>query len=1007
MQNFQQIIRNLSKFWEDQGCCVHQGYDLEAGAGTFNPTTFLRCLGPEPYSAAYVEPCRRPTDGRYGENPNRIQHYFQFQVILKPSPSDIQSNYLKSLEAIGVDLSKHDIRFVHDDWESPTLGAWGLGWETWLDGMEVSQITYFQSVGGVSLHPITGEITYGLERLAMYLQDAPSIFDLKWNEKLSYGDLYHQNEVEWSGYNFEHANVEMWQRHFDDYEKEANNLLSKHLPLPAYDFVAKASHAFNLLDARGVISVTERTGYIRRLRQLAAQIAQSYIKSRENLKHPILKKTATKKKITSAKELSPPTLKTEKEDFLLEIGIEELPASFVPIGMQGLQKQIESFLKEQKVPFHSTKCFGTPRRLAILVKDLATKKKKESIERKGPSISQAFDEKGAPTKAANGFFKSVQITQALSLDEIRKGKITNIEIRELKGQEYLFASYSKPEVSTAKLLQENLPKLIQSIPFPKIMRWAEFEITFARPILWLTVLYGDQVIPIELGGIQSGDFSFGHRQLDPAKFSISHAKNYTETLKNHFVQADVEERKQTIHMALKNLHKDVMIPPALLDEVTQLVEWPKPLLGNFDKEFLEAPKELLISEMIEHQRYFPICKASGELLPHFITVCNVEPSDLIQKGYETVLSARLSDGMFLFKQDLSHSIEDFVEKLKHITYQKELGTIFDKTKRLESHVESLSSFIPKVDLKIAKRAAYLCKADLATASVYEFPDLQGAIGRSLALAKNEDKGVATAIEEHWLPTSEKGPLPQTPEGILLSLSEKLDNIIGCFGIGLIPTSSSDPYALRRQVLGIVKIVIEHQISLPLNETLKNCAKNFQCLSTKQKDEACKLVANFFKNRIKTVFQSYGFLPDEIEASLSTGVSDIFDAFQRVQALHEFRKESIEFPKLYEVFKRAKGQIDAAKTSGKFQQTALIESSEKALFEAVEQIRSPYETAIDQKEYSGAYLEMAKLQKPLNDLFDQVKILHNDPAIRQNRVGLLQQVFLLFKALLDFSKIQKP
>ncbi len=290
MLTLQELIAKLNSYWSERGCVIHQGYDLEVGAGTFNPATFLRALGPEPYSAAYVEPSRRPTDGRYGENPNRMQHYFQYQVVLKPSPPDIQELYVKSLEALGLDLSEHDIRFVHDDWESPSLGAWGLGWEVWLDGMEITQFTYFQQVGGVELSPIMGEITYGIERLAMYLQNVDTVYDIKFNEKVTYGQIYHENEKQFSTYNFEVSNAEMYFQLFDLYAKEAESCLDKNLPLPAYDLVIKCSHTFNMLDARGAISVTERTAYIGRIRALAKRVAEAQLESRKQLGYPLLGK---------------------------------------------------------------------------------------------------------------------------------------------------------------------------------------------------------------------------------------------------------------------------------------------------------------------------------------------------------------------------------------------------------------------------------------------------------------------------------------------------------------------------------------------------------------------------------------------------------------------------------------------------------------------------------------------------------------------------------------------
>jgi len=287
---FQEIILSLQTFWAKQGCALAQPYDMEMGAGTFHPTTLLKALGPEPWNVAYVQPSRRPTDGRYGENPNRLQHYYQFQVILKPSPTDVQALYLKSLETLGVDPLDHDIRFVEDDWESPTLGASGLGWEVWLDGMEVTQFTYFQQAGSVELSPISVELTYGLERIAMYLQGIDNVYDLKWNGSITYGDMHHQDEVEQSTYNFEKADAAMLLTMFDTYEAEAKRIIEESLILPAYEYGLKCSHTFNLLDARGAISVTERTGYITRIRNIARACAKKYLEQRESMEFPLIKK---------------------------------------------------------------------------------------------------------------------------------------------------------------------------------------------------------------------------------------------------------------------------------------------------------------------------------------------------------------------------------------------------------------------------------------------------------------------------------------------------------------------------------------------------------------------------------------------------------------------------------------------------------------------------------------------------------------------------------------------
>ena len=287
--NFQDIIFELGKYWAEQGCVIQQPYDMEVGAGTFHPTTLLRALGPEPWKSAYPQPSRRPTDGRYGNNPNRLQHYYQYQVIIKPSPLNVQELYLESLQRFGLDLQDHDIRFVEDDWESPTLGASGLGWEVWLDGMEITQFTYFQQAGSIELHPTTVEITYGLERIAMYLQSVESVYDIAWNDEISYGEIFHQAEVEFSTFNFEEANVEKLLMFFDTYEQEALKLIEKKLILPAYDYCLKCSHTFNLLDARKAISVNERTRYIGRIRNIARKVAEAYVAQREEMGHPLLK----------------------------------------------------------------------------------------------------------------------------------------------------------------------------------------------------------------------------------------------------------------------------------------------------------------------------------------------------------------------------------------------------------------------------------------------------------------------------------------------------------------------------------------------------------------------------------------------------------------------------------------------------------------------------------------------------------------------------------------------
>lgn len=1010
MITFQEILRRMSQFWEKQGCIIHQGYDLEVGAGTFNPATFLRCLGPEPYYAAYIEPSRRPSDGRYGQNPNRLQHYFQYQAVLKPSPPNIQQLYLQSLEAIGFCLADHDIRFVHDDWESPTLGASGLGWEVWMDGMEVTQFTYFQNFAGIALKPVTGEITYGIERLAMYLQGVDSIFDLQWSEHLKYGDIYHRNEVEWSHYNFEYASTAMWLRHFEDFEQESKMLIEKGLSLPAYDFVMKASHAFNILDARGAISVTERARYIARVREMACLVAATYLKNREQQGFPLLRLKHYQPTVLPETPLLPTSLAKETlgqtADFLLEIGSEELPATFVPIGCTHLEKAMTKLLKEEEIPYHSLAVYGTPRRLAIAIIGLATEKPPQQQESKGPPVNFAFHDDGSPKESALGFFRTQGIPP-LTLEEIKSGKYPNVSIRPVKNIDYLFATIEKPSVLTAKILQEKLPALILHLEFPKRMRWSDLEISYARPLRWILCLFGNQVIPFVVGALTSSRESQGHPQLSPGIFTIEKPSDYLDALRNRKVLADIVERRESIENQLHSLEKQLglktLAHEAVIPQVLHLVEWPVCTVATFKETFLRVPKEVLISEMVEHQKYFPLANHAGHLVPKFVITADTEPTDAIRHGNEKVISARLSDGVFLYEKGLRMSLDEWNEKLKQMTFQKGLGSVYHKMERLVSHALYLQSVLGIAEPKQVERAAFLCKGDLATEMVFEFPELQGIIGHNYALTQGEEPEVALAIEEHWMPRGENAPLPQTPIGIILSLSDRIDNLISCFGLGFKPSSSSDPYALRRQLLGIIKLLIREKIRLPILETFRTCLRHFPEEFKKKEDLIVNDIAAFIVNRVKTVFVDFGLEYDEIEASLSTGITDIYDMYEKVEALHAFRSNRDSFNRLMEVYKRARGQL-ANQSVAPLVPELLKEPSEVELYSQLCEIEPLFSDSIRKHDYIAAYAHIAAIQPGIAKLFDEVKILADDPTIRNNRLALLKKLFDLFEMLVDFSCI---
>lgn len=1018
MLNFQEMIAKLTQFWVEQGCLAHEGYDLEVGAGTFNPATFLRALGPEPYSAVYVEPSRRPQDGRYGENPNRLQHYHQMQVIMKPSPSNIQALYLKSLEYIGLNLKEHDIRFVHDDWENPTIGAAGLGWEIWLDGMEVTQFTYFQVIGGLPVRPVTGEITYGLERLAMYIQNVNSFFDLKWNDEILYGEIFKRSEFEWSHYNFSEADIALWSRHFDDFEREAHRLIGINLPLPAYDFIMKASHAFNILEARGVISVTERTGYIGRIRDLARELAHKYIAVRQNLNFPLLKEKATvSPSLPSLPSFAPDQLK-EREDFLLEIGSEELPHSFVPIGLRQIEKEVKNFLAKVGLEHGKITTYGTPRRIAILVEGLGGATAPQQMEKKGPSLAIAFDEKGDLSKAGEAFILSLSLKgeEKYIKEKVAQNHYPRLFLREIKGQSYLFGLLEEAGQSTRALLSAEIPKIVKKMEFPKKMRWGSFDLEYARPLRWIVALYGSEVIPCTMADVVSDRITYGHPLISPRPIALSSAKEYVDRLRDHHVMVDVEERKARILEEIKlqeNLGNFRFLQvEKLLPQVTHLVEYPFLLLGSFDACFLKAPKEVLISEMVEHQKYFPIEKDG--LSHQFGVVTNNFVSEKIRQGNERALSPRLADGLFLYEEDLKEPLVNYNEKLKTIIFQKEAGTLYAKVTRLVVLVEKLYNFLPIGDLKKLQRAALLCKADISTELVREFPELQGILGEHYALKSGEDSEVAKAINEHWMPRGENAPLPQSATGIILSLAEKIDNLVTCFALNLIPTSSSDPYALRRQALGLIKILLHEKQVLPLRQFLEAGLDIFLQNKQLSQDTVQQVIQNraqiiasleeFIKNRFKNFLQE-AFPKDEVEAIVEK-TEDFTTSYLQLVALHAFRQEqSASFLKLLQASTRIR-KILASQEATSFNEADLIEEAEKALFAKVVEIKKALPHLMAKQLFGEAFSLLATLADPLDHFFNTVKVMEENSVVRNNRLALLQEIALLTESMAHLEAIQK-
>ena len=1014
--NFQQIIFSLNQYWTEKGCVILQPYDMEVGAGTFHPATFLAAIGPEPCKSAYVQPSRRPTDGRYGENPNRLQHYFQYQVVLKPSPLEFQDLYIESLARLGIDPLKDDIRFVEDDWESPTLGAWGLGWEVWLNGMEITQFTYFQQVGGLECRPVTGEITYGLERIAMYVQGVENVFDLRWNDSFRYGDLYLQNEQEQSTYNFEKADTEELFHRFDACETQCEELVSLSLPLPAYEQVLQASHTFNLLDARRVIGVTERARFIGRVRGLARRVAAAYYESREAKQFPNLVHASSDDSNGTSEKLKEHRSRTSEAvcPLLLEIGTEELPPNAIHRMATVLERELKKELLGAGLidtPIIDSRWYATPRRLAVTIDDVRSRREDLTKVRRGPPVSRAYDENGNPTQAAVGFASSCGVTVSeLSLTKTEKGDFVSCEIIE-HGRDAF------------ELIPDCVRNAVSRLPIPKRMRWADNDSEFVRPVHWLVLLHGNDVVPCEIFSVHSGRVSRGHRFHSPGPVTLSHALEYHDALfQQGQVMTDWECRKNTIRVQFDELQEAidaiVLDDEDLLDQVTNLVEWPVAFCGEFEKSFLELPAEALVSSMRLHQKYFPMFDDNGKLISRFIGVANIEPdSDEIEQrivhGNERVLRARLSDAKFFWEQDCRTTLQSKSSMLDDLVFHKSLGSMSLKVARIRELAAYIGSGLG-VDESDTKRGAELAKVDLVTEMVGEFPDLQGVMGRYYAQVDQESPTVAHAIEEHYMPRGATDSLPRSDIGRVVALADRFDSLVGLMAAGEKVKGDRDPFSLRRMAIAVLKIIIECGIDIDLIELLGQSAaiyanqksQNYSAISVNPGDDLVQEVFEFILERLRTYYLDQGYSADEFAAVYELRPAQPLEFDKRLRAVREFR-ELAEYSDLIAANKRISNilrQSDGMDTE-QVNPDLLTDESEHQLYERALTLSTQIAPLIDESHHDQILRQLSVLRDPIDRFFDDVMVMDENLEIRRNRVALVRFVSGLFRKVAELSLLK--
>jgi glycyl-tRNA synthetase len=989
--DFQEAIMRLDRFWAEKGCLIWQPYNVQVGAGTWNPATALRVLGPEPWRVGYVEPSVRPADGRYGENPNRWGQFYQYQVILKPDPGNPLELYLQSLQALGINFREHDIRFVEDNWESPGLGAWGLGWEVWMDGEEITQYTYFQQAGGFDLEPVSVEITYGLERIVKALQRVRDFVHMDWAPGITYGDLLLRQEVEYCTYNFEMADVERLAAMYDLFEAEAKAAAAAGLVIPAHDYVLKCSHVFNVLDSRGAIGVTERARYFARMRNMSRAVAEAYLAQREEMGFPFLHKK------TSA--AAPPLPDTQPSGFpqnpaslLVEIGTEELPTQDLDGALEQLSENAPLMLSAARLGFDEIRIQGTPRRLAIFVRGLSPAQADQERVVRGPPAELAFDAKSRPTKAAMGFAKAQGV------------HVTDLQTREYEGKSYVTVLKREFGRPTAEVLAELLPQLLAQLRFAKSMRWNPSGVAFSRPIRWIVALLGDQVVPMEYAGVQSRRTTRGLRPLGSPDIELADADAYSEVMAANYIAVDPDERQQLIASQAAELASSVggHIPndPDLLREVTHLVEWPTPLLGSFEEEFLQLPQEVLIAVMKKHQRYFPVTK-DGKLLPYFVAVANGPFSRLepIRQGNERIIRARYADAAFFVMADTRQKLADFLPRLGTLTFQEQLGSVRDKSERLEKLVLRLADMagVSESDRQVAERAAHLAKADLATQMVIELTSLQGIMGEKYALLSGEEPGVAQAIREHYLPASTGDELPQSVPGLLVGLADRIDSLIGLFAVGLSPTGSADPYGLRRAALGMVQILVEKGISLSLANALRAAAALLPVETTADHLTAAH---DFIVQRLRGWLLDQGYRHDLVEAALAERADDPYLASRAVRKLSDWVERS-QFETLLTAYSRPSRIVRESVSEFPLRPELFSEAAERELHRA-------WMTAQKQRaeidDVDGLMAVLRPLAEPIDAFFDQVFVMVEDQAIRENRLALLQRIAGLSRGIVDLTKV---
>jgi glycyl-tRNA synthetase len=996
----QDALMALTRYWADRGCLVAEPFNTEVGAGTLNPATALRVLGPEQWRVAYVEPSVRPDDSRYGENPNRLQTHTQFQVILKPDPGDPQEQYLGSLEALGIDLRAHDVRFVEDNWASPALGAWGLGWEVWLDGLEITQFTYFQQAGGLPLDPVSVEITYGIERIMMALQNVSHFRDISYAPGISYGEAFGQAEYEMSRYYLDDADVATARRLFDDYAAEADRMIEAGLPVPAHYDVLKCSHAFNILDARGAVSTTERATAFARMRGLSASVAKLWAQRRAELGHPLGIAPALPPAPAAAEfpEISSP------RSALLEIGTEELPAAEVTRAAQAVRATIESRLDATRLTHGQVATFGTPRRVVAVIEGVAPREPAAERTVRGPRAAAAFGADGQPTRAAEGFARAQGVP------------VAGLQRVTVDGTEHVAAVVTDPGRGAAEVLSAVFASAVADLRLgvETAMRWNDPKLSYSRPIRWLLALLGDTEIPVAVSALASGRTTRVHRTADRPVIEVGQAEEYPALLTAHGIVLDPARRRQQIVRGAQALAAgagggiDTGGEAALVDEITNLVEQPGPVLGSFAERYLDLPAEVLTTVMRKHQRYLPVRDPSGALMAHFVAVASgpCDP-DVVRAGNEAVLRARYEDASFFWRADLQVAPAELRGRLGAIAFEQRLGSMADRADRIAGLARALALpgarlvTLGRDDQAALDRAASLVKFDLASQMVIELTSLAGVMAREYALRAGETAAVAEALHDAELPRSAGGTLPRTLPGAILALADRLDLLAGLFAVGANPTGSSDPFGLRRAALGVTAILRAWPALEPVTLTagLEAAAAQLRRQGVNVPADALAAAREFTLRRLEQQLLDSGADYRQVAAVLP--LADAPAAADRALADLAKLADQPEFADLAAALQRVRRIVPPGTAPG-YDPQRLTEPAEAALHQALAGLQEAL--GAGQPSLAEFAAAASVLTGPVNAFFDEILVMTDDPVQRAARLGLLAAIRDLAAGVLDWTAL---